>query len=229
MVDDDKFMHEIVGDFYEGSSIVEIKYFFSNSKKFIKEAPRLDFDICLLDINMPQTDGLILAQLLKDKPIIFITGSIDKLKNALDLSPIDVVTKPFTKARLDHAIVKAQKLVSERSNYLLLNVAESNKKLKIDIHDIVLIATDATDARNKKLVLKGGQVYTLMNYGMDKISSMAPHLVKANRSEMVSLDAIHEVQHDIIVLKREYVGNKEYEITLSSVCSKEFKKRFFYK
>ncbi|HXP51223.1 MAG TPA: response regulator [Bacteroidia bacterium] len=229
VVDDDKLMHEILADFYHGSDLMDIRYFFSSSKKFIAQAPKLDFDICLLDINMPYKDGLALAKRLKFKAVIFITGSIDKLKDALDLSPVDVVTKPFNKARLDHAIVKAQILFAGYIKYALMNVVESDRKVKITIPDIVFVSTDVHDPRNKRLMIKGGQVYTLKNYSLHELSDMAPHLVQANKSELVSMEAIDELQHDKLTLKKEFTGDNPFEITLSPLYSKDLKMRVFYK
>lgn len=73
-------------------------------------------DLILLDLNMPDVDGLTLcAQLKQDRnlvntPIIFLTGTLDvatKVK-AFDLGALDYVTKPFDgvelKARVRSAL-----------------------------------------------------------------------------------------------------------------------------
>ena len=149
VVDDDDSLHDILLDLYQDSDKIEIKYNYTESKKFLKEAPTLDFDLCFLDISMPELDGITIAQLIKNKPFIFITGSEDKLKAALGIEPIDVVTKPFTKERLDHAIDKAYKLISENIENALFCVAESEKKINIRLSDIVFVDTDEVDPRHK--------------------------------------------------------------------------------
>lgn len=114
IVDDDESLHDIMTDMYSDSDMIEVKYNFTSSKKFMEEVALLDFDLCFLDISMPSVNGLLVAQKLNKKPFIFITGSEDKLKDALNLEPIDVVTKPFNKNRLDHAINRAFELIGEK-------------------------------------------------------------------------------------------------------------------
>src|ERR1700691_500587 len=85
VVDDDDSMHEILHAYYDDSELIDIRFDFTDSRKFIEAVPSLDFDLCFLDIMIPGMDGLLIAQLLKNKPFIFITGSEDKLKASLGL------------------------------------------------------------------------------------------------------------------------------------------------
>src|ERR1700691_3980850 len=96
----------IVDDFYptivelqrlcEESPHVAVVATFSSPKKFLEALPTLDYDLCLLDVFMPEMDGFAVANLIKDKPLILMTDIYDKLKHALDLTyPIDVITKPI--------------------------------------------------------------------------------------------------------------------------------------
>jgi DNA-binding response OmpR family regulator len=64
------------------------------------------FDLCLLDVMMPHTDGFTLAKEIKIKdkkiPVIFITAKSlkeDKLKG-YDLGADDYITKPFDEEEL---------------------------------------------------------------------------------------------------------------------------------
>jgi two-component system LytT family response regulator len=229
IVDDDESMHEILKEFYENSDLIKIAYTYLDSKKFIQEAPAIDFDICLLDINMPQMDGLTVAQVLGNKPYIFITGSEDKLKAALGLLPIDIVTKPFTKKRLDYALEKASKLINEKIEYGLFNVAESRKKQKLHLPDFLYITAADNDPRNKQLVMKGDIKYVLMNCNLQEIIAAAPHLVQVNRKDLVSIHLIKELNNDSVTLNNTELNDIPGEITLSPLYKKELLKRMFYK
>jgi DNA-binding response OmpR family regulator len=64
------------------------------------------FDLCLLDVMMPELDGFSLAKIIKEKnesiPVIFITARSmkeDKLKG-YDLGADDYITKPFDEEEL---------------------------------------------------------------------------------------------------------------------------------
>lgn len=229
VVDDDESMHDILRDLYSDSKLVEIKYNYTDPRKFIQDAPVLDFDLCFLDISMPDIDGLVLAQILKNKPFIFITGSEDKLKAALGLEPIDIITKPFHKERIDHALEKAYKLISEKIEHGLFSVAESDKKVRIPLNDIIFVDTDDIDPRHKMVVLKGGSKYTLMGCSMEELLSYAPQLIQVNRKQLVALDHINEMQHDLVSVKDAQPLCIPREITLSRAYKKEVQKRIFYK
>src|ERR1700744_2230329 len=93
----------IVDDFYptlvelqrlcHDSPHAEVVEIFSSPKKFLEVSPTLEYDLCLIDIFMPEMDGIVLSRQMKDKPIIFMTDIYDRLKEALDLVyPIDVIT-----------------------------------------------------------------------------------------------------------------------------------------
>ncbi|HXU28578.1 MAG TPA: response regulator transcription factor [Bacteroidia bacterium] len=62
---------------------------------------KLNYDLCLLDVEMPDKDGFTLAQEIKvaneNLPIVFITGHKDISKTLLgfDKGADDYITKPF--------------------------------------------------------------------------------------------------------------------------------------
>lgn len=226
VIDDENSIHDILHHFIQNSNIAEVKYDFTDPEKFIKEAPSLDFDVCFLDISMPGLNGLTVAQLLGNKPVVFVTGSDDKLRQAIELSPVDIVTKPFNHERIMKAL---SKINIKNKEYALFNIAESNKKISVHMPDVFFVATDEIDARNKIVVLKCGQMYTLMNYSLTSILEMAPQLVQANRHELISVDMIKGMGHDSITIKENASNNIPKEITLTNTHKVEIAKRIFYK
>jgi DNA-binding response OmpR family regulator len=72
---------------------------------------RSEFDLALLDINMPGEDGLSLARFLRetqDVGIIFVTASVDTVDRivGLEVGADDYIPKPFDLREL-HARIKA--------------------------------------------------------------------------------------------------------------------------
>ena len=228
VLDDDKFIVGIIEDLCRDSSIVEIVKTFSNPKEFLEQAPMLNFDLCLLDIQMPEMEGLVVAQMLKNKPFIFITGSDDKLRDALSLSPVDVVTKPILKDRLDKALSKAYELFMDKQEYELFSVAESSKKMSLHLPDILLVVTDTVDPRHKLVYMRNGEKYTIMDCTLERLLDSCPMLVRANKAEAVSLEAVNEVEHDMATLKG--IGGKDAPkyVTLGRAFRKSFKEKLFY-
>ena len=83
------------------------------------------YDLVLLDVRMPQVDGLdLLVQLRKDRPdveVIIITGyfSIDSAVKAVKLGAFDYLPKPFTpdalRARVDAALARVAARQAEQA------------------------------------------------------------------------------------------------------------------
>ncbi|MCS6906067.1 MAG: response regulator transcription factor [Bacteroidia bacterium] len=77
---------------------VELK---KDGKTGLHAAQQETFDLCLLDVMLPQMDGFELAKLLKkihpQLPIIFLTakGKIEDKKEGFTLGADDYLTKPF--------------------------------------------------------------------------------------------------------------------------------------
>lgn len=75
-------------------------------------------DVVLLDIHMPGSDGLALAQALRDLPqpplIVFVTAHAEHAVRAFDLEATDYLTKPVRLERLQAALQKAERTLSIR-------------------------------------------------------------------------------------------------------------------
>jgi two-component system response regulator AlgR len=76
------------------------------------------FDVLLLDIHMPGTDGLQLAQALRDMSLppalIFVTAHAEHAVQAFELDAVDYLTKPVRLERLQAALQKAERYLQTR-------------------------------------------------------------------------------------------------------------------
>lgn len=70
-------------------------------------------DVVLLDIHMPGTDGLALAQRLSAMPdapcVVFVTAHAEHALQAFELEAVDYVTKPVRLSRLALALQKVER------------------------------------------------------------------------------------------------------------------------
>jgi DNA-binding response OmpR family regulator len=89
----------------------------SNSEEALVLARHNPFDLILLDIGLPDRDGLETARILqqeKDIPIIFLTARRNEMDivTGLDLGAEDYITKPFGM----HELLARIRLVLRRAN-----------------------------------------------------------------------------------------------------------------
>lgn len=85
----------------------------ANAVQAMDQLQRQMFDLVLLDIHMPGTDGLALAQSLRALPqppaIIFVTAHAEHAVQAFELEAVDYLTKPVRLERLQQALQKTER------------------------------------------------------------------------------------------------------------------------
>jgi two-component system response regulator AlgR len=76
------------------------------------------FDVVLLDIHMPGSDGLSLARVLAGLPappaVVFVTAHAEHAVQAFELDAADYLTKPVRLERLQAALQKAERRLQAR-------------------------------------------------------------------------------------------------------------------
>jgi len=114
LAEDDDVLKEIITDFlkYEGYFVES----FADGKKTYEYLQKEKFDILILDINLPNIDGLsILEKLHKQKispPTIIISGinDIEYITKAYELECFDYIKKPFY---LQELLIKIKRLENQ--------------------------------------------------------------------------------------------------------------------
>ena len=135
IVDDEKEIADLVTLYLENEGFFVFKFY--SSKEALACINTQSIDLAILDIMMPEIDGLKLCQIIREQhhyPIIMLTAKsteLDKI-NGLMLGADDYLTKPFLPLELV-ARVKAQ-----LRRYTRYNVgAEQNQDIFIH-HGLVL-------------------------------------------------------------------------------------------
>ena len=108
LVDDDEAIRRSAG-FMLKTSGYKVNAF-ASGVELLKEAKELDPGCILLDVRMPEMDGLQVQQSLKDRgvafPVIVMTGhgDVNVAVQAMKAGAVDFIEKPFEKAVLLSAI-----------------------------------------------------------------------------------------------------------------------------
>lgn len=204
---------------------LEIIRVFNNPNLMLKEIPGLEFDLCIMDIEMPGMSGLQVANLLKGKPVIFTTGYSQYAAEAFDLDAIDYVRKPF---KLDRLLLAVQKAVlrtdkgSAPKNYIQLNTDKGKALIITD--QIGYIATSETDSRDKVAYLLDATSIVLKNISIARLLEIVPsgQFCQVNKKELIALRSVHFFSHDAITTNIIQSDGKPLVLFLTDTYRKEF-------
>ena len=121
----------------------------------LEKIKSIHFDLLILDINLPDMNGLKLykeTKALKDIPTIFLTANDSELSivEALDSGADDYVTKPF----------KTRELISRVHSVLRRTNKENNGK--IQIQDVTIYPQEAKVFKKDELVFLTALEYKIL-------------------------------------------------------------------
>lgn len=206
---------------------IEVVKAFNNSDNFIRESVGLEFDFCILDIEMPGMDGLQIANLINGKPVIFATAYKEYAAEAFDLNAIDYIRKPVKIERLKQAIEKAKKILGNQPSvpkkiFLQLNTDKGKAILFFD--KIALIQTSGIDSRDKIARLFDGEKFVLKNITFEKLLEILPktEFCRINKKEIISLKAVQVFSFDEISSNLQNEAGKSLSFTLSENYRNQF-------
>lgn len=166
-------------------------------------------DLVLLDIQMPRLDGFGVIKMLENPPlVIFITAYDEYALQAFEVNALDYLLKPFTKVRLERAIEKASrelsnktefnshldglfKTLTEQKHYLeRIAVRSQSKILVIDVDDI-----DTLGAESGQISIISGDKHYSTNYTLNELENQLnpEKFFRAHRSAIVNLTKIKEI------------------------------------
>jgi two-component system LytT family response regulator len=115
IIDDESLARELVRKYLSGIDSVVILGECENGFEAMKAIQELKPDLLFLDIQMPKIDGFELLELLDPKPEIIFTTAFDQYAiKAFEMNAIDYLLKPFSKSRLEQALEKARRRISEK-------------------------------------------------------------------------------------------------------------------
>lgn len=208
---------------------VEVVKAFNNPMTLLKEVNELEFDVCILDINMPEINGLQVADLLKGKPVIFTTAHKEFAAEAYDLDAVDYVRKPIRLERLEQAIEKARLRISSTAMPKLFFKVNSEKgKAILHIEDLAYFKTSEIDSRDKLAFFMNGGTLLLKNISFDRILELTPanHFIRINKKELIALKIIQTFTFDEIISSLIDKTGKPVRFNISETYREAFLKAF---
>jgi len=204
---------------------LEVVKAFNRPDLFLAETAHLDFDLCILDIEMPQINGIEVAHLLKGKPVIFTTAHKEYAAEAFDLDAVDFVRKPIQLERLQKAVQKATKQIADTKRikkFIYLNTDQGKSLIYFD--RICFLKASAIDSRDKDVLLKDGSTIRLKNISFEKLQSILPPTMfcRINKQEIIAIDSVLHFSFDQITSNLQNEQNKPLMFYLSEVYRNAF-------
>lgn len=192
----------------------------SNGVETLQNTQKLEPDILFLDIEMPELNGLEVAESLGDKgpTVVFVTAYSEHALKAFELSAADYLVKPVSPERLTETLGRIRKRKEGIGSYqlkdLLARLDEGRAKRRMAIKcgsrykvfDPMLIS--AVVAKDHYSVLRvEGQELT----ADDSLDSLVKRLdpqkfLRIHRSALINLDYLKELEHE---------GDRKYLAVLS--------------
>ena len=203
---------------------LEVVRAFNDPEIFLNEFSGLEFDLCILDIEMPGVNGIQVAGLLKDKFVIFTTAYKDYATDAFDLDAIDYVVKPVTFERLKQAVNKAIQRSGSKvgRNYICLNTDKGSTLLYFD--QLVYVRTSEIDSRDKTAHLANGTSLQLKNIPFEKLISLLPanDFCRINKKELIALSCVQHFSTEQITTNIHFQSEKPLVLTLGETYRTDF-------
>jgi len=204
---------------------LEVVKAYNSPETFLKELSSQEFDLCILDIEMPGMDGLSIANLLGDKPVIFTTAYKEHAAEAFDLNAIDYIRKPVTRERLQTAVNKALYRIRQSNparNFIQINTNKG--KTLLFFNSVAHIKTSETDSRDKIALLVDGQTLILKNISLEKLLQHLPEyeFCQVNKKEVIALRSVQFFSHDEITTNIIQSSGKPLVITLGDIYREDF-------
>ncbi|MTH16971.1 response regulator transcription factor [Flavobacterium sp. LC2016-01] len=207
---------------------VEIVKTYNNPEKLLVDAPDLDFDLLISDIEMPGIDGLHLAEMLQNKLVIFCTAYKEYAAEAFNIDAVDYITKPVKLERLQKAISKAvERFAKPETGKKFIQLNTDKGKMLLYFNHIQYIKSAISDSRDKTVLLTDGSFLNLKNIKFDTLLKDLPEadFCRINKKEIVAVKAIKFFNHNEIVLHHLEENNKNASLILSETYRADFLKK----
>lgn len=143
-------LRDLLGDVGNIEIVAEAK----NGREALQLADELQPDVMLLDIRMPDMDGIEAAQhlqkLSKPPAIIFTTAYDNYAIQAFEINAVDYLLKPIRQERLEKALQKTRALLPQQLAAIAplsprkthLTITERGRVLLVPVADIIYLRAE---------------------------------------------------------------------------------------
>jgi DNA-binding LytR/AlgR family response regulator len=216
IIDDEPLAGEILEAYIAKVPFLELKGSFMSPLEAARSLEEDKPDLLLLDINMPDLDGLSFIPMLNPKPMIILTTAYDQYAlKAFELEVKDYLLKPFSFERFYKSVLRLYQEQSLRQQPEKKEMEREQKSeaqyifLKVG-HRIQKVATaDILFVEGMKDYLKihtaDEKIMTLLNFA--KLEELLPSkdFARVHRSFLVAIDKIEHIEKNRIRIRGQVI------------------------
>ena len=172
---------------------------FGEGRALIESAGKAGYDVVLLDIDMPDLNGLEVAaffQAADRKPlIIFVTSHDELVYDSLQLHPFGFVRKSYLDKELKKVLEDAVEEVSSRDKHFFFHTASGDIKLQMD--DILYF-----EAEGNYIKIKTGSDEYRFRETMQalEMSLKSDGFIRVHKGFLVNQEAVKIINSDKLIL-----------------------------
>lgn len=164
----------------------------ANAAQALALLARQAFDVALLDIHMPGTDGMALAHRMAGTPgapaVIFVTAHAAHALQAFDLEAVDYVTKPVRLSRLTLALQKVERRMQAVAALQpdaaagFLTVQDRGRTERVPISEVVYLKAEL-----KYITLRTAGRSLILDGALSEIEERhGAHFLRVHRNALVA-------------------------------------------
>ena len=149
-----------------------------------------DYDVLLLDIEMPGMDGMSMARAIRREneavQIVFVTGYSDYIAEGYEVAALHYLMKPVSREKLFAVLNRA--LEKRKREERCLNLELGGEMVRIPFYDIRYL-----DVRQNYVTIHGKAEYTVKRSLNEFEKELDDRFLRAGRSLIINLKYIRRV------------------------------------
>lgn len=164
---------------------------------FFRYAEDKSFDLLLLDVEMPGTDGVTLAKTVRQEneavQIVFITGYSDYIAEGYDVAALHYLVKPVSREKLFAVLDRAWE--KHRRNARCLNLELSGELVRLPLYEVRYL-----DVHQNYVTVHAKQDYTVKRTLGEFEAQLDEGFLRVGRGMILNLKQIRRVTKKEVVL-----------------------------
>ena len=173
----------------KGSSL-QAELFASAEEFLFHYAEHKDYDILLLDIEMPGMDGVTMARRIRKEnetvQIVFITGYSEYISEGYEVAALHYLMKPVNTEKLRQVLERAADKLQRNERYLTLEL--SSEVVRLPLYQIRW-----AEVRQNYLTIHAKADYTVKMTLSELESRLDDRFFRAGRSFIINLTEVRSV------------------------------------